>query len=319
MLKKFVRALLVTITVGFGALLAFLYLAPETFTRIAVDAARGGAGLTRKEIVLPSGEHYVYLEGGQGEPLLLLHGFGANKDTFVQIAPSLTGHYHLIIPDHLGFGESGHPAEADYGPDAQAERLHGLIMALGIKAPVHVGGNSMGGLIALHYGLLYPSETSSLWLLDPAGATSAPETDFIKAAIHSPKNPLLVGSTDDLAYLISQAASKPPFIPRPMLETFARERISNLELEKKIFTRLFNNHTEERIKGLTVPTLIVWGDEDKLLSPAGAEILHKLLPNSQIVMMHGIGHMPMIESPKQSAADFLQFQSSRQASVKAAN
>ena len=104
-----------------------------------------------------------------------------------------------------------------------------------------------------------------------------------------------------------------------MLQVFAKERINNLELEKKIFTRLFNNHTEERVKGLTVPTLIVWGDEDKLLSPAGAEIMHKLLPNSQVILMRGIGHMPMIESPKQTAADFLQFQASHQASVKPAN
>ena len=319
MLKKFVLASLFTITLGIGALIAFLYLAPETFTRIAVGAARSGAGLTRKEIILPSGDHYVYLDGGQGETLLLLHGFGGNKDNFIQIAPYLIKHYHLIIPDHLGFGESGHPAEADYGPDAQAERLHGLMQALGFKGPVHVGGNSMGGLISLHYGLHYPAETASLWLLDPAGASSAPQTNFIKAAINSPRNPLLVGSTDDLVYLISQAASKPPFIPGPMLQVFAKERINNLELEKKIFTRLFNNHTEERVKGLTVPTLIVWGDEDKLLSLAGAEIMHKLLPNSQVILMRGIGHMPMIESPKQTAADFLQFQASHQASVKPAS
>ena len=64
------------------AVVGFVYLAPETATRWAIEAQRSGAGLVRKEITLPDGLHYAYLEGGQGEPLMLVHGFGANKDTF---------------------------------------------------------------------------------------------------------------------------------------------------------------------------------------------------------------------------------------------
>ena len=309
-MKKFIGVLFAAAFLFIGGLVAFLYLAPETFTRLAVEAGRSSAGLARKEILLPDGLRYVYLEGGQGEPLLLLHGFGANKDSFVPIAPLLARHYRLIVPDHVGFGESAHPAQANYGPDAQAERLHALLQAIGIKGPVHVGGNSMGGLVALHYGLLHPTETASLWLLDAAGATSAPPTEFLKAAFSGSKNPLLVGNTDDLTYLLSKAVAKPPFIPRPVLEVFARERIANQALEKRIFGELFQDRTEERIKGLSVPTLIVWGDRDQLLPPAAAEIFHRLLPDSQVVIMPGIGHMPMIEDPAQTAADYLRFRSS---------
>ncbi|MCK9283638.1 MAG: alpha/beta hydrolase [Rhodocyclaceae bacterium] len=316
MLRRLLRILLVIVLVTVGGLIAFLYLAPETFTRLAVAAERSRAGLVRKEIVLPDGLRYAYLEGGQGEPLLLLHGFGANKDNFIRIAPYLTARYRLIVPDHIGFAESSHNAQAGYGPDIQAERLHALLLALGIRGKVHVGGNSMGGLIALHYGLHYPQDTASLWLLDPAGATSAPPTEFLKAVAAGPKNPLLVGSTEDLAYLLSQAASKPPFIPRPMLAVFAQERIANQALEKKILADLFKDRTEQRIAGMALPTLIVWGDEDRLLAPAGAEILHRLLPNSQVAMMPDIGHMPMIEDPAATAADFLRFASGLNSGLK---
>jgi len=63
------------------------------------------------------------------EPLLLLHGLGDNKDNITRIARFLTPRYRVIIPDHIGFGESSHPMEADYTPPAQAERLHALTVA----------------------------------------------------------------------------------------------------------------------------------------------------------------------------------------------
>lgn len=84
--------------------------------RRALDYERGLAGLVRKEMELPGGLRYVYLQGGTGEPLMLLHGFGANKDNFVRVAKYLTPNYRVIIPDHIGFGESAKPAKADYTP-----------------------------------------------------------------------------------------------------------------------------------------------------------------------------------------------------------
>jgi len=111
----------VVAAIAIGALAnkwAFVYLAPERATRWAIDAERKRAGLARKQIDLPGGLHYVYLEGRSGEPLLLLHGFGADKDNFTRVARFLTPHYRVIAPDHIGFGESAHPQDADYAPTA---------------------------------------------------------------------------------------------------------------------------------------------------------------------------------------------------------
>jgi pimeloyl-ACP methyl ester carboxylesterase len=115
----------------------------ETLTHLALDWQRWRSGLTRKEIEIPGGLRYVYLEGGRGEPLLLLHGFGANKDNFTPIARYLTPHFRVIAPDHIGFGESSHPQDAEYAAPAQAERLRLFMQALGIPR-FHLGGSQWG-------------------------------------------------------------------------------------------------------------------------------------------------------------------------------
>lgn len=309
MRKVVVRIIGVLLAVLFVAAISgvgFVYLAPESAMRVFLDLERKRAGLVRKELDLPGGTHYVYLEGGQGEPLMLLHGFGGNKDNFVRAARYLTPHYRVILPDNTGFGESSHDPAADYSPDAQASRLHALAQALGIKT-LDLGGNSMGGQIALAYAALYPAEVKSLWLLDTAGIWSAPESELRKVIRETGRNPLMIQNEDDFAGLFPFVMNDPPFIPRPIRDVMARERINNFSLEQKIFAQIAADSVEERVTGLATPALIVWGDRDRTLNVGTAEILHKLMPNSQVIIMPGIGHLPMIERPQQSVEDYLKF------------
>lgn len=280
--------------------------APERAVRAALEYERRLAGLERKEITVAGGLRYVYLEGGQGAPLLLLHGFGANKDNFTRVAKYLTPHFRVIIPDHAGFGESAKPPQADYGPRAQAERLRTFARALGVSK-LHLGGNSMGGHIALTYAALYPNEVESLWLLSAAGVWSAPPSELRKRMTDTGENPLLVQDEDDFAQLVSMVTAKPLMIPRPFLDVVAQERIKNYALEERVFKQLAADSVEERIRGLAVPTLIVWGQQDRVLHPGTAGILQMLLIKSEVVMMQGVGHVPMLEQPERSALDYLRF------------
>lgn len=286
-----------------------VYVFPETATRLALDLERGRAGLVRKEIALPDGLRYVYLEGGAGEPLLLLHGFGADKDNFTKVARFLTSRYRVIVPDHIGFGESAHPPHADYAPPAQARRLHALVRALGITR-LHIGGNSMGGQIAMTYAALYPAEVVSLWLLDPAGVWSAPPSEMAIAIAAGGHNPMVIQTEDDFARLFAFVMTDPPFVPAPMRNVLARERIANYALERRIFDEIRADSVEARVRGLATPTLIVWGEQDRVLAATGAEILHGLMPNSKVIVMPGVGHLPMLERPRDSAADYLTFRAS---------
>jgi len=303
--KILAAALVVLIIAGAG----FLYLAPEKATRLAVNLERGRAGLERKAITTPDGLRWVYLEGGKGAPLILVHGFGGNKDNFTRTARYLVPHYHVIIPDLIGFGKSDHPQQADYSPNAQAERLREFAKALSVE-DVHIGGNSMGGEIALAYAVLHPKEVKSLWLLDPGGIWSAPASEVRKIIEQTGHNPLLVKTPDEFASLLQLAMSKPPFMPRPILDVMAQEPIQNYDLSARIFKQIVADSMEKRVKGLATPALIVWGKEDRVINVATADMLHGMMPNSKVLLMDGIGHVPMLEVPERAAEDYLQFRKS---------
>lgn len=300
-------AIAILVVLGFVAVvIALLYLAPQQATRFVIDRERSRAGLTRRQVDLPDGLRYVYLEGGHGEPLVLLHGFGANKDNFVRVAGALARRYRVIIPDHIGFGESSHPPQADYSPLAQVHRLHSLMSVLG-AAQIHLGGSSMGGQIAMSYAAAYPQDVKSLWLLDPAGAWSATQSELLRVKRETGRNLLLAATPEEFDAVLRFVTTKTPFIPAPIRKVLAQERIANHELETRIADQLLADSVEARIAGLEIPTLIVWGDQDRAIHVDSARVLQGLLPRAKVIIMQGIGHLPHIESPRQCVADYVSF------------
>jgi pimeloyl-ACP methyl ester carboxylesterase len=172
---------------------------------------------------------------------------------------------------------------------------------------LHLGGNSMGGHIALTYAAQYPKEVESLWLLNAAGVWSAPPSELRKTMAETGENPMLVQDEDDFAQLASLVTAKPLMIPRPFLDVVAQERIKNHALEQRIFKQLGADSVEGRIRGLAIPTLIVWGQQDRVLHPGSAGILQMLLIRSEVVMLPDVGHLPMLEEPERCALDYLRF------------
>jgi pimeloyl-ACP methyl ester carboxylesterase len=310
MLGELLILLLAVLLLGGLGLVALLYLAPGSFYLLLTRAMCRRAALVRHEVTLAGGLRFVFLDGGKGEPLLLLHGFGASKETFLAIAPYLTRHFRLIIPDIIGFGESARLTEGDYSPGSQVDRLYELLQELGISAPVHVGGNSMGGMLALVCGARHPAATASLWLLDPAAVFTGPLTEVMRIAVHEQRNPFDLRTVDDLLELLNKAFVKPPWMPRPILAWQLREFIANREVQNRVFVDTMKTDVTPGIRGMTIPTLIVWGDHDEFVHPAGAEVLHELLPNSQVIIMRDIGHIPQMEAPRRTAADFVGFHAS---------
>ena len=267
---------------------------------------RAHAGLARKEVTLADGTHIVYLEGGAGEPLVLVHGFGADKDNFTRVSRWLTPHYRVIVPDLVGFGESSHLPDADYHYAAQAGRVRAFVQALGLVR-VDLGGNSMGGGIAMSYAAQFPQEVHSLWLVDCAGIAEAPPSELAKIVTATGQNPLMITKRSDFPAFLKFVMSDPPYIPGPVMDTLARERIANQDLERKVFAQIATDSVSDAIRGLPTPTLIVWGDEDRVLSVDTVPMLKALLPDAQAVVMPHVGHAPMIERPQQTAEDYLRF------------
>ena len=267
---------------------------------------RQSAGLQRKEARLPDGSQCVYLEGGQGEPLMLLHGFGSNKDHFCRVARALQGRYRLVIPDLVGFGESTRSRELSHAPPQQAARLVALAHHLGIDH-LHVGGSSMGGHIAMTWAALYPGMVRSLWLLNPAGVRSAPASEVRLRNQASGRNLLITRNAADYKTLMEMLVDRPVSLPGAMLAALGADRFANADLETQIYGELSDDPLEARIEGLPTATLIVWGQQDRVIHPASAGILRQLLPNAQVRLLDKVGHLPAMEATQRVAEDYLAF------------
>lgn len=284
---------------------------PECATDLAITTKRSIAGLERQQVSLPDGSEYIYLDSNPGNAdnlpvMVLLHGFGADKDNFTEVAPFLVDDYRIIAPDHQGFAESSKDMNGDYSPLAQVTRLSQLFEQLGLQQFV-LGGSSMGGLIAMTYASEHPEDVQALWLLDPAGVQAAPISEARQVIKEQGTNPLVAHTVEEFHAVFDLVMSEPPFIPDFVLDTKAQARINNVELEKRIFKQFHHIDIVPQVTGLDIPALIVWGSEDRVLHPDGADLLAAALPNNQVIKMPGIGHLPMLEAPKQSAADLLAF------------
>ena len=288
--------------------------APNTLavntTQKIIQYERNKSDLDVKSFTLTSGDKLVYAENANltGEPLLLIHGFGGNKDNFTRIADELED-YHLIIPDLLGFGESSKPMSADYRSQAQATRLHELLQAKGLASNIHIGGNSMGGAISVAYAAKYPKDVKSLWLVDSAGVWSAGVPKSLEGATLE-NNPLLINSKEDFYKMYDFVMYKPPYLPKSVKAVFAQERINNKELDAKILEQIVTDNVEERaqiIADYNIPTLVVWGEKDQVIKPETVNVIKDIIPQAQVIMMEDIGHVPMIEAVEQTAEDYKGF------------
>ncbi|MBM4227895.1 MAG: alpha/beta fold hydrolase [Gammaproteobacteria bacterium] len=298
---------MIKLLIVLGAIYLAYRLFPARVFDFAVRMQRRQSGLTRKEVQV--GDHrIVYLEGGHGTPLLLLHGFGAEKDHWTQIARFLTPGYRVIAPDLPGFGESSRVDSISYNLDAQLDRIAEFARALGL-ANFHLGGNSMGGYLAAMYAARAPEQVLSLWLLAPAGVAEAEESELLRL-INRGDNLLILDSEDKAKRLVHLLFTKPPFVPAGFAAVWRERAMAVREFSAKIFSELFENPVllDERVPGIATPALIVWGDDDRLLHVSGAAKLQAMLPNSELRIMPCMGHCPMLERPRETAADFLNFQ-----------
>ena len=149
---------LLVIVVLVAGVVALDFLVPQVMAPRLLRLEQRRCRLTARRVRVGDLE-IAYLEGGSGEPLILVHGFGATKDNFTRVAAYLTPHYRVLIPDLPGFGDSFKPEHASYTIAQQVEWLNAFATALGVGR-VHLGGSSMGGFIATLYALTHPTTSA---------------------------------------------------------------------------------------------------------------------------------------------------------------
>ncbi|MBP5119435.1 alpha/beta fold hydrolase [Pseudomonas protegens] len=253
-------------------------------------------------------ETLMTYQGGpaQAPVILLLHGLSADKSIWLRFARHFNRDYRLLIPDLGGHGETAYAAHQDYRVPAQAQRLLRLLDACGIQR-VQVIGNSMGGYIAAWLAAHAPQRISGLALFDPAGV-EAPETSDLQHLLEQGKNPFLVRSRADFQHFYSLTMAAPPWVPEAVLAAIAERYQARRGQLARIFAELqASPPMEPELAKIQAPTLLLWGREDRLLHPSSAQVWAKGLPQAQVQLWEGIGHMPMVERPVRSARLYQQF------------
>jgi abhydrolase domain-containing protein 6 len=279
-----------------------------------IGLERFTSGLKRRTAQV--GDHrVVYSEGGRGEPVVLVHGFGASADSWNRIAAQLTKRYHVIAPDLPGWGASTRLEAASYGYPAQVERLHQFLSHLKLGR-AHMVGHSMGGFIASAYAARYPDEVITLGLIAPHGMVE-PEPSDLARSIAQGDNWLVATSLPEFDRLLNNVFSKRPYAPKAVLRYLANHTIRNHAKSRQIFDELQMNDPAlaQRLPEIAVPTLIIWGDQDRVLHVSSADLFRQGIRNSELMVIRGSGHMPLVENARQCAAAWLAFAEKTRRSV----
>jgi pimeloyl-ACP methyl ester carboxylesterase len=248
---------------------------------------------------------WSYYEGGQGPTLVLLHGFAADKTVWLPLAEQLTPHFHVVIPDLPGWGESSRNAGADYGVQAQAQRLQAFVEALRLQRFVLVG-HSMGGAIAGVYAAEHPQGVAALALLDAYGL-KADQNDFDRS-IAAGKDPFAYDDRAGFERALKLAFLQPPEMPGRIEDVFVARNRHDRPLIERTLSQLRqpgNYLSLQHVLGeLTMPVLGLWCHDDRVVDPSALDSLRNGLVQAPAIsssLLNGCNHMPMMEKPEATA------------------
>jgi pimeloyl-ACP methyl ester carboxylesterase len=275
-----------TIAVAIVGVVLFVYARPLTLVHAFGHVLLLRAGM-HAHYVDVGGHRLRYFVGGDGPPLVLIHGLGSSSEDWALILRGLTRAHRVYAPDLLGWGGSDKPRDGDYSIAAQTELVRGFLDAVHLGR-ADVGGLSMGGWIALRLAATHPERVQRLVLIDSIGLdfpTTLDESAFAPTTMDEARH-LLWLQSDDFARL-------PDFVVADFLRRARRESWLLHASMRSMLTR--RDVMDGKLQRVTMPTLIVWGTTDRLAPPSLAERLHRELPRSQVVMIPGCGHLAVIE------------------------
>ena len=239
----------------------------------------------REELTI-DGVKTVVHTAGKGEPLVVFHGAGT-VDGF-DFAGAWADKYRVIVPYHPGFGESG--------DDPTFTDIHDYVMhylelfdALKIET-MHLVGLSMGGYLAAKFASEHGHRINKLVLIAPYG-------------LHVPEHPtvdvIAIPGEEILSMLVSNFEAVKKHLPEKPDPDFIAARYR----EATSFARLFWEHPTDpkfprHLHRVKMPTLIVWGEEDKLIPVQQAQVWRKLVPNAEVMIVKGAGHIVQSDKPE---------------------
>jgi pimeloyl-ACP methyl ester carboxylesterase len=244
--------------------------------------------------------HYLAQGTAGGPVVVLVHGLGGNSDEWLNLSAYLVkAGYRVFLPDLPGYGRSEKPADFSYSVRDEAEAVVGFLDALGLKQ-VDLGGWSMGGGIVQHVAFRHPERVRRLMLFDSIGIDRMPTFDV---RLFTPTTPAEIGQLD--ALLMPNPPPVPGFVARDIL----RHSKKNAWVIQRALDsmRTGQDATDNMLPRLKMPVLIVWGDADRIIPLDQGETMHRLVPQSELVVIPGCGHLVPLQCASQIGPRVVEF------------
>ncbi|NDJ20241.1 alpha/beta fold hydrolase [Nostoc sp. B(2019)] len=251
---------------------------------------------------------YVHLGSG-GTPILLIHGFDSSVLEFRRLLPLLSEDNETWAVDLLGFGFTDRLSGIVYSPTAIKTHLYYFWKSL-INQPVILVGASMGGATAIDFTLSYPEVVQKLVLIDSAGLAGG-----------SPLSKLMFPPLD---YLATQFLSNLKVRDRVSRIGYKNQTLASIDalycgalhLQMPSWHQALIAFTKsggysafrfKKLAEIVQPTLILWGDSDKILGTGDAKRFKRAIPHSTLTWIQDCGHLPHLEQPQITAQHILEF------------
>ncbi|MBW8874805.1 MAG: alpha/beta fold hydrolase [Acidobacteria bacterium] len=259
------------------------------------------------------GDQLVHVEqAGEGEAVVLLHGFGASTYLWRKVIPALAASHRVVAVDLNGFGYTQRPQDpAAYTREGQTALVLGVMDALGIDR-AHVVGHSYGGGLSLFLASRHPERFRTLILVDSSAPTYPEDRRSRIASLRTLSN-----------FFVRVVALRPNMVRRSLQHSYYDPSQVTPELVEAYLDRLLVQGADDAFYGLTVPrlapgpkveldqihlpTLAVWGAEDQLISLASGQRAVARIPGSEFVVIERCGHLPMEERPEELLKAVLPF------------
>ena len=245
-----------------------------------------------------------YLEEGNSEiNLILMHGLGGYAERWTNLIPLLSKKFHIFAPDLIGYGQSDKPSE-DYTPELFVKFVFDFIESLGIKKTFMIG-TSLGGQIVAECASTQSSIIEKIILISPAGIMrkSTPTLDaYTMAALYPTKESvknayqMMIGPGKQVSEISIERFVT--HMSRPNAKMVFLSTLLGLKNAPDLY---------EKLERITIPTLLIWGKEDKLIPFEYSQQFVSHIKNCKFISMEGCGHSPYVEEPEKLSEFIIKF------------
>ena len=267
--------------------------------RVLEKAIQTAAGLAAR--TTEDGAVAFYARPGKKLPIVGIHGFGGDKETWLMMAALVSRARGIALVDLPGHGRSRDVDEVAASTRGHAEAVLRVLDAAGIERAI-LCGNSMGGGVSLRIATTWPDRVAGIVLVASVGREI--HDGGARAWAEAGENPL-IPRVEDIDKFMALVLERPPPVGKAVIRHVITQRARKADVLAKLFRGFIlaggDEGVPKELGAIDRPVLVIHGEQDRIIDRRVAEDLVQALPRAELVVMRGVGHAPQLEAPRHTA------------------